>query len=145
VSNFLSKLNLTQLKRPQGLSAQEKRRSNLVAKLQEQAALAKATAAGEKFVVVKQAWTRDDAGNKTRIERQKKVVPWFWQDGNGISLVVRYGARPLEFKKGMRAISVANIEAIPETISTIVAAVNGGELDAAIDALVNSAKAKSKA
>jgi hypothetical protein len=140
MSNFLAKLNLTQLRRPQGMSPLEKRRSNLVAKLQEQAALAKATAAGEKYIVTKQSWARDDAGNKTRVEKQKKITPWFWQEGNGMSLVVRYGARPLEFKKGMRAISVPNVQAIPEVLSTIIQAVQGGELDQAIETVLAAAK-----
>lgn len=38
-----------------------------------------------------------------------------------------------------------NIQAIPETIGTIIAAVNGGELDAAIETVVNSGKSKGKA
>lgn len=145
MSNFLAKLNLTQLKRPQGMSPQEKRRSNLVAKLQEQGALAKATAAGEKYIVTKAAWTRDDAGNKTRVEKQKKVTPWFWQDGNGMAMVVRYGAKPLPLGKGgLKALSVPNVQAIPETINTIIAAVNAGELDGAIETVLAAGKSKSK-
>ena len=42
--SYLSKLNITQLKRPAKASPQEKRRTNLIAKLDEQLALAKAEA-----------------------------------------------------------------------------------------------------
>jgi hypothetical protein len=140
--NYLSKLNITQLKRPAKASPQEKRRSNLIAKLDEQLALAKAQAAGEKFVVLKHAWTRDDQGNKTKIQREKKVTAWWFADGSALSMSIKYGARQLELSKGKRAVTVANLAAIPETISTVISAVTAGELDAAIEAVVQAGKAK---
>ena len=97
---YLSKLTITQLKRPTKSTPQEQRRNKLIAKLDEQLALAEAQQQGKRYVVMKSAWTRDDSGNKTKIQREKIVRPWFWPDANGMSMVVRYGAAPLELARG---------------------------------------------
>ena len=139
---YLSKLTITQLKRPTKSTPQEQRRNKLIAKLDEQLALAEAQQQGKRYVVMKSAWTRDDSGNKTKIQREKIVRPWFWPDANGMSMVVRYGAAPLELAKGKRALSAPGLEAIPDVIKTVIAAAKAGELDAAMDAAVTANKNK---
>lgn len=120
--SYMSKLNITQLKRPAKQSPAEERRGKLVAKLEEQLALAQAQAEGKSYVVTKPAWTRDDQGNKTRVQRERAVRAWWWNEGTGLAMVVRYGARPLELSKGKRALSIENAEALPEVINTVIAA-----------------------
>ena len=144
MSNFLNKLTIVQMKRPMAQSAQEKRRSNLVIKLVEQAELAKAQAEGKKFVVMKNATTRDEAGNRTKIQREKNVRAWFWPEGTGMAMCIKYGARAIEIQKGKKALSVPNLQAIPATISTVIEAVKAGELDAAIEQTVAASKSKAK-
>ena len=139
---YLSKLNITQWKRPTKSTPQEQRRNKLIAKLDEQLALAEAQQQGKRYVVMKSAWTRDDSGNKTKIQREKIVRPWFWPDANGMSMVVRYGAAPLELTKGKRALSAPGLDAIPDVIKTVIAAAKAGELDAAMDAAVTANKNK---
>ena len=51
-------------------------------------------------------------------------------------MVVRYGARPLELAKGKRAIQIAEGQQIVDVIATLIAAVQAGELDAAMEAAV---------
>jgi hypothetical protein len=140
--NNLSKLSIVPLKRTAAQSPQEHRRSKLVAKLEEQLALAQAQAEGKKYVVVKPSWSRDENGNKQRVQREKIVRPWWWQDGEGLGMVVRYGARAIELSKGKRAITIAHVPMLPGAINTIIAAVNAGELDGAIEAAINEAKHK---
>lgn len=140
--SYMSKLNITQLKRPTKQSPAEERRSKLVAKLEEQLALAQAQAEGKSYVVTKSTWTRDDQGTKTRVQRERAVRQWWWSEGTALAMVVRYGARPLELSKGKRALSIANAEALPEVINTIIAAVNAGELDAPIAAVIAASKSK---
>ncbi len=130
----LSKLNLTQLKRAQKQSPAEQRRAKLIAKLEEQLALAQAQSEGKRYVVMKAAWTRDEHGNKQRVQREKVVRPWWVPEGEGVSLVVKYGARSLELAKGKRAISVPHVPMLPGALNTVIAAVKAGELDGAIDA-----------
>ena len=107
--SILAKLNLTQLKRPTSKSPQDKRRDNLIQKLEEQSKLAEHEAKGTKYVVAKQAWARDEQGNKSRITRDKLIRPWYFADGTGMSLTIRYGARVLDLGKGKKAIGVASV------------------------------------
>lgn len=138
----ISKLNLVPLKARVAMTPQEARRQKLITKLEEQLALAEAEAASRKHVVMKQAWTRDNDGNKTRVQREKRIKAWWWKDGDALAMVVRYGAKPLELAKGKRALRVENIGAVPTTIRTVMEAVNAGELDVAIDAVLGASKAK---
>ena len=140
---YLEKLNVTQLKRPQSLSPTEQRRAKLVTKLEEQLALAQAQAEGKRYIVTKAAWTRDNDGNKTRVQKERMVRPWWFADGStGLSLVVRYGARILELQKGKRAIAIAQPALLPGALNTVIAAVQAGELDGAISAVVDERKLK---
>ena len=142
--SILGKLQITALKQRSKQSPAEHRRSNLIAKLTEQIELSKAQAEGRPFVVVKNGWSRDETGAKQRVQKEKIVRPWWWNDGAALSLVIRYGARPLELSRGKRAITVANLAAIPGTLSTVRDAVLAGELDQAIEATVTASKSKSK-
>lgn len=142
--SHLSKLNVTQLKKPQSLSPAEQRRMKLVAKLDEQLSLAQAQAEGRRYVVTKPSWTRDEAGNKQRVQRERVVKPWWWQDGEGLCLVARYGARILEISKGKRAITVTTPAMLPGVLNTLKAATIAGELDGAIEQVIASAKMNAK-
>lgn len=143
MSNFLNKLSVVALKRPVKASPAESRRGKLVAKLEEQIALCRAQMEGKQYVVTKPAWQRDDNGSKTRVQRERVVKPWFWAEGTGLTMVVRYGARPIELAKGKRAIAIGDLPAVPETLKLVISAVQAGELDNAIEASIASGKSKS--
>lgn len=143
--SILAKLNLTQLKRPTSKSPQDKRRDNLIQKLEEQSKLAEHEAKGTRYVVAKQVWTRDEAGNKSRITRDKLIRPWYFADGTGMSLTIRYGARVLDLGKGKKAIAVGSVKDIPTVVATVIAACRAGELDQAMDAAVQAGKTKGAA
>lgn len=139
----LNSLALTALKARVATTPQEARRQKLIAKLEEQMALAEAEAAGRKHVVLKKAWTRDSDGNKTLVEREKRIKAWWWETGDALTMVVRYGAKPIDLGRGgKRAISVPNIAAVPATIQTVIEAVKMGELDLAIEGVLTPAKTK---
>ncbi len=74
--SYLAKLTVTQLKRPQGLTPQEARRAKLIAKLEEQLALAQPQSEGKHLVITKPAWTRGEDGNKTRVQQERVVRKW---------------------------------------------------------------------
>lgn len=140
--SYMSKLTITQLKRPAKASPAEQRRGKLIAKLGEQLELARAAVEGRSYTVTKQAWGKDAEGNRVRIQREKRVAQWWWTDGDAVSMVVRYGAKPVELAKGKRALSVANLAALPDVIITVIEAVKAGELDAAIEAVAGAPKLK---
>jgi hypothetical protein len=141
--SYLAKLTVTQLKRPQGLTPQEARRTKLIAKLEEQLALAQALSKGERYLITKPAWTRDPDGNRVRVQRERQVRPWWWSEGEGVCMVMRYGARQLELVKGKRGIMIATPGMLPGAINTLIQAVRAGELDAVIDAAITETKRKS--
>lgn len=142
--SYLAKLQVTQLKKPQSMTPAEQRRGKLVAKLEEQLALAQAQAEGKRYVVTKPSWSRDNAGNKVRVQKERMVKAWWWQDGDGLCLVVRYGARIMELAKGKRAIAVNTPAMLPGALNTLIAAAKAGELDGAIEQVIADAKVKSK-
>ncbi|WP_203072742.1 DUF6641 family protein [Falsiroseomonas ponticola] len=140
--SYLAKLNLTQMKRKSALTPQEARRVKLVVKLEEQLKLAEALAKGERYLVIKPSWSRDPDGNRVRVQRERQVRPWWWQEGEGVAMLVRYGARALELSKGKRAVSISSPALLPGAILTLIAAVKAGELDAAMDAAITETKRK---
>ena len=102
------------------------RRRKLIAKLDEQIQLATNT----DFTPTQHKWVTDADGNQKRIEVPKRVKRWWAASEDGkINLVVRYGSKPLEFAKGMNAIELENEAFVAETLRTIRAAVEMGELD----------------
>jgi len=138
--SHLAKLTLTQMKRISALPPQEARRHKLILKLEEQLALAAALAKGERYLVTKPSWSRDADGNRVRVQRERQVKPWWWQDQQGLGMLVRYGARALELSKGKRAIAISSPALLPGAINTLIAAVKAGELDAAMDAAIQEVK-----
>lgn len=140
---FLNKLTVVALKKPMKQSPAEQRRGKLVSKLEEQIALCHAQMEGKQYIVTKPSWQRDEHGVKTRVQRERVVKPWFWADGTGLCLVIRYGARVLELAKNRRAIAIGDLAAVPETLALVRSAVENGELDNAIEASIASAKSKS--
>jgi hypothetical protein len=140
--SHIAKLNTITLKARQPMSPAEHRRAKLLHALTEQQALASAHMAGQEHRVMVHRWVRDTEGTKTRIERAKRLKAWWWQEGDGLCLVVRYGARPIELLKGKRAIRVEKKDQLPEVINTVMAAVQAGELDAAIEAVTGVRKLK---
>ncbi len=138
----LNALTITTLKARVPMTPQEQRRVKLIAKLEEQLAMASAAVEGRSYAATKLAWAKDADGKRVRVEREKRLKPWWWREGDAVTVVVRYGAKPLELAKGKRAVSVPAMDALPKAIVTMIAAVQAGELDAAIDAVVNASRSK---
>ena len=98
----------------------------MIAKTDEQIQLA----TNSDYTPTQHKWVTDADGNQKRIEVPKRVKRWWATSEDGkINLVVRYGSKPLEFAKGKNAIELENEAAVAETLRTIRAAVEMGELD----------------
>jgi hypothetical protein len=81
------------------------RRAALIVRLEEQRALAQ----DPTYVPTVQRWVANEQGSKSLVAVQKRVRPWWLEDGNGkIALTVRYGSKPIEFEKGKSAILLPN-------------------------------------
>jgi hypothetical protein len=139
----LSALKFINSKRQQGNSPQHARRQNLCSKLDEQILLAKAEQSGQQFAPKKLRTIKDEAtGQSRKVEVPKKLKPWWWTDDKGkLCITVRYGARTLEIVEGKNAIETDNIADVITSLQVIRSAVDAGELDKRIDAVMGAVKA----
>jgi hypothetical protein len=112
------------------------RRTKIIDRLKQQAQLAQ----DPNYTISRQKWVKGENGGKELREVPKKVKPWWRTDGAGnIVLTVRYGARPIELAKGMHAIMVGSKDKLAQTIETVIAAVEAGELDAVLGQMSKTA------
>ena len=139
----LSALKLVTSKRQQGNSPQFARRQKLSSKLDEQIQLAKALQSGAEFSPVRVRTVKDEVtGQSRKVEVPKKLKPWWWTDDKGkLCITVRYGARTLEIVEGKNAIETDNIADVIASLQVIRSAVDSGELDRRIDAVMGQVKA----
>ena len=139
----LSALKLVQAKREKGNSPQHARRQKLSTKLAEQIQLAKAQQSGTEFSPVRVRTVKDEVtGQSRKVEVPKKLKPWWWTDDTGkLCITVRYGARTLEIVEGKNAIETDSIADVITSLQVIRTAVDSGELDKRIDAVMGQVKA----
>jgi hypothetical protein len=139
----LTALKLVQAKREKGNSPQHARRQKLSTKLAEQIHLAKAQQSGVEFAPLRIRTVKDDVtGQSRKVEVPKKLKPWWWTDEKGkLCITVRYGARTLEIVEGKNAIETDNIADVIASLQVIRSAVDAGELDRRIDAVMAQVKA----
>ena len=139
----LSALKLVQAKREKGTSPQHARRQKLSTKLAEQIQLAKAQQSGTEFSPVRVRTVKDEVtGQNRKVEVPKKLKPWWWTDEKGkLCITVRYGARTLEIVEGRNAIETDSIADVITSLQVIRTAVDSGELDKRIDAVMGQVKA----
>jgi hypothetical protein len=111
------------------------RRNKLIVRLQQQIALAQ----DPQFTLTRQKWIADEAGVKQLRELKKRVRAWWRTDPTGaVVLIVRYGAKPIEFAPGNAAIAVGKKEKLIPTIETVIAGVEAGELDTVLGQMSKS-------
>ena len=139
----LNALKLVQAKREKGSSPQHARRQKLSTKLAEQIQLAKAQQSGTEFSSVRVRTVKDETtGQSRKVEVPKKLKPWWWTDDTGkLCITVRYGSRTLEIVEGKNAIETDNIADVIASLQVIRSAVDSGELDKRIDAVMGQVKA----
>ena len=112
------------------------RRAKLIHRLEQQKRLAR----DGNYVITVSKWVCNDAGSKELVQLQKRVRPWWREDALGtVGLVVRYGAKAIEFEQGKTAIVVPSKDQLVATLDTVIEGVKAGELD---EHLAQQAKAR---
>ena len=129
----LQKLKLVAQQQRRLLTKIEQRRAKLISKLEEQLALAEALVSGERFEPLRRVWTTTSDGERVRIERPKRVRPWYWLNAAGCFFSVYYGSKLLKLDGEMTAVSLGDRAELPDTIKSVIEAVRAGELDLAIE------------
>ena len=126
------------------LTAEETRRNKLIKQLQEQRAIAIAEAAGEAHVVMRKRWIKNEAGERVRIETEKRLKPWWTAQTDGqLLLTVRWGPGPIAWEAGKAAIAIGEHGKLIGVLDKLIAATQAGELDNYI-AAANKARSMPK-
>ena len=141
--SVLTSLKLVVAKKPVKQPPVVQRRNKLSSKIWEQVQLARAQRSGETFAPTRMRSVRDpETGLRKGVEVPKRVKPWWFVAENGkVCLSVKYGAKVLELAKGKGAVEVTSPEELINTLETIKAAVEAGELDGQIEAASQSLSA----
>jgi hypothetical protein len=142
----LANLNLVSAKRPMQLSPVIQRRNKVAKRLHEQIQLATAKLEGKLYAPSKLRTVKDDeTGESKSISVPKRIKEWWFANNNGtICVQLRYGAKVVEIAKGKTAVEIASAADIVPTLETLKAAVEGGELDAQLEAVSGATKANFK-
>ena len=132
--SHLSKLKIVAQAAKRQQTKTEHRRAKLLEKLDDQLAMVDALIAGEIFTRHRRVWQVNEDGQRTLVDRVKRMRPWYWMSGaGGCYFSVWYGSKVLELKPGMTAISVNRREDLPMAIRAVMDAVKQGELDIQIE------------
>ena len=135
----LNSLKLVSFSPANNNTAEATRRRKLVAKIEEQLALA----ANADYQPTKIKRVKDADGNVEKVEVAKRIKRWWSATADGkINLTVRYGNKPIEFAKGKNAIELDSEEQVAATLLKVKDAVNAGEFDKLIDASLAANKRK---
>ena len=132
----LAKLTIKTVTRQSKLSPIEARRNKLLAGINEQMEVAEAAMRGEQYAVTVPRWTKNEAGEKVRVQRQKVVRSWFFEQDGGYYVQCKYGAKALPLSKDGNAVFVKQIADVKPVLDAFRIAANAGELDGAIAVLI---------
>mgnify|MGYP000280085699 CR=1 FL=1 len=142
----LSKLTLTSYRRTQPhRDPVEERRSKTLAALDQQKLVLEAALTGQEHTITKLGWARDVNGNRQRVEKTHAVRPWFFQDGQGWVVQLKYGARVVPLDADNNAVIVQSLNDVSAVLNIFAKAVSAGELDTALATLAQRKKDMSEA
>lgn len=137
--SHLAKLNLKTVHRNVQKDPVVARRDKLLAAIEEQYKVLAAAQKGEVFTVTSQRTTKNEAGDRMQMERQKHVRPWFFEQDGGWYVQCRYGSRILNINGKSNAVFVDKLGDVAGVLDAFKSAAASGELDKAI-ALVTKAR-----
>jgi hypothetical protein len=127
----LAKLNFKEFTRNVQTDPVLVRRDKLMAAIDEQQKVLAAALKGESYVI-SVTRTRKVEGENVRIEVERTVRPWFFEQDGGWYVQCKYGARPLRLSDKGNAAFVAKLDAVAAVLEALKLAAMSGELDAAL-------------
>ena len=138
----LANLKLVAAKRPVQLSPVVQRRNKVAKRIVEQIELAKARQDGKTYSPTRLRRVKDaSTGENKVIEAPKRLKEWwFTSDSGKLCVSLRYGAKVIEIAKGKTAVELVSDKDLVATFEALKAAVDGGELDAQLDAVSGAVK-----
>ena len=113
------------------------KRSRVIDKLLIQLECAKAKSDGREHFNKQIRTVKSDTGEKTQVEHVLKVRQWWYRNSDGrLVFEVRYANKTIELAKGKTGIEVENLATLIPAIELLIKAVENGELDKSLDAVV---------
>ncbi|GAA4003978.1 hypothetical protein [Sphingomonas humi] len=142
--SFLKNLKLSNVAPIRFVDPKQHTRTRLLRYLNEQKALAQAEVEGRAYNATKVVFRTNEDGQRVRADAPRHVRRGWFQNGSSMFFQVRYGNKPLDLGKGMTAVEVSGVDAIPAIIDAVVEAVSAGELDEALAAAAVERRANFK-
>lgn len=136
--SVLAKLNLKTVHRNVQKDPVIARREKLVAAIEEQLKVLTAAIAGQEYTVAVQRWQKNESGERVRVEGQKLVRRWFFEQDGGWYVQCRYGSRILNINGRSNAVLVDKLEAVAAVLEAFKNAAEAGELDKAVALVVKA-------
>ena len=133
--SHLAKLNLKTVQRNNQKDPVVARRDKLVAAIEEQRKVLAAALNGDDYIVQTKRWKTNNAGERVRVEHEKRVRAWFFEQDNGYYVQCRYGSRILNINGKSNAVFVDKLEAVADVLKAFKNAAETGELDDAVSKL----------
>lgn len=130
--SVLAKLNLKTIQRNIKIDPVIARRQKLCAAIVEQGKVLGAALDGREYTVAVQRWQKNDAGERVRIEREKLIRRWFFEQHGGWYVQCRYGSRVLNINGKSNAVFVDKLADVAAVLEAFKKAAEAGELDTAV-------------
>ena len=130
--SYIAKLNLKTVHRNAQKDPVVARRDKLVAGLEEQGRVLTAVLAGEEYTVKTKRWETNEAGERTQVDRDKRVRAWFFEQDGGWYVQCRYGSRILNINAKSNAVFVDTLQDVGAVLEAFKKAAETGELDKAV-------------
>lgn len=130
--SHLAKLNLKTVQRNTQKDPVIARREKLAAAIEEQGRVLTAALNGNEYSVKTKRWQTNDAGERVRVEHDKRVRAWFFEQDGGYYVQCRYGSRILNINGRNNAVFVDKLDDVTGVLKAFKSAAETGELDKAI-------------
>lgn len=142
MSSLIS-LKLVSAQKPNSITPTINRRNILSSQLFHQIELAKALSENRQYMPTTLKVIKDKVtGERTSVEKSVRVKKMWWSVDNKVYLQVKYANKVLELSKGKNSVEVTSPTELINAITVIKKAVDEGALDAQIESVSKSVRAR---
>ena len=121
----------------------EHSRQKLIKKLREQLLMVEAELGGKPYQRTRSAWVPNYDAEPETVQIPIRIRQWWHVTVSGTVLfTVRYGMKLIALDADKAAIEVPTLRALPNVITTVMQAVDEGELDSQLEQLTDEHRAK---
>ena len=139
----LTSLKLVSAQKPNSNTPTINRRNILSSQLFHQIELAKALSENRQYIPTTLKVIKDKVtGERTSVEKSVRVKQMWWSVDNKVYLQVKYASKVLELSKGKNSVEVTSPTELINAITVIKKAVDEGALDAQIESVSKSVRAR---